>query len=539
MKKRYLSLAAATLVASLTFIGCGSSSDDKTNLSITKLSTWDTTLEGGSEIVAFDKASNKMFSTNGATNKIDVNTIETDGTLTAGTSIDLSAYGSGVQSVASKNGKVAVAVGSADKVATKGKVVIFDASGSMLSQTTVGYLPDMVTFNEDGTKVIVANEAEPRGAAIGTYSSGGDITVTTVGTEGDYVDVPGSIGVVTVASATTTDDSTGYAEIGFDGADLTLANDGTPVRLGGTPSNSAALDIEPEYITVSGDYAYVTLQENNAIAKVDISGSTPTLEFVKSLGAKDYSTNNTIDIEEEGEILMKNYAGLYGLYMPDSIASYKVNDLTYLVTANEGDGREYPTSDIDSGPATGDVFIDESKISKLDLDASIAADYENENDLKVVTDMGDTDNDGDYDKLYTYGARSFSIWDDNGDLVFDSKDELSKLTADNMPLLFNQDDGDMDGRSGNKGVEPEALTVGKVGNKTFAFVGLERQNAIVVYDISTPSNAKFVNYYISEDDGDISPEGMKFIEASDSPTGNALLLVAYEVSGTTAVYEIK
>lgn len=339
--------------------------------------------------------------------------------------------------------------------------------------------------------------------------------------------------MVTLASADSSVNDNGYSEVGFDGANLTLANDGTPVRLGGTPSNSAKLDIEPEYITVSGDYAYVTLQENNAIAKVDISGSTPTLEFVKSLGAKDYSTNNTIDIEEEGEILMKNYAELYGLYMPDSIASYKVNDLTYLVTANEGDGREY----LDS--LDNDVFVDESKISKLELDASIAADYENENDLKVVIDMGDTDNDGDYDKLYTYGARSFSIWDDNGDLVFDSKDELSKLTVDYMPDLFNQDDGEIDGRSGNKGVEPEALTVGKVGNKTFAFVGLERQNAIVVYDISTPSNAKFVNYFISETDGDISPEGMKFIEASDSPTGNALLLVAYEVSGTTAVYEIK
>ena len=229
---------------------------------------------------------------------------------------------------------------------------------------------------------------------------------------------------------------------------------------------------------------------------------------------------------------MKNYAGLYGLYMPDSIASYKIGEKTYLVTANEGDGREYLNSDEDV------VFADEAKISKLNLADSISAEYEDENDLKVATDMG-KNSEGVYEKLYAFGARSFSIWDEEGTLVFDSGDAFSKLTSKMMPELFNQDDGEMDGRSGNKGVEPEALTVGKIGSKTYAFIGFERQNVIVVYDISTPDKSEFVKYIITEDEGDISPEGMKFVSKEDSPTGNALLMVSYEMSGSTSVYEIK
>jgi|GEM_PF-231152 len=481
--------------------------------SFQKVGSYNTATEGGTEIVDFE--SNTMFTTNGANNTLDISSINPNGTVSFIRNVDLSSFGSGVQSVTVKNGNIALAVGSANKVTTRGKVVIFDTNGQLVSQTNVGYLPDMVTFNEAGTKVIVANEGEPDASS------------------GTYEDVPGTIGVITLASADTSDNANGYAEVDFLTATLTNATDGTSVRLGGTPVDNKYLDIEPEYITVSGNYAYVTLQENNAVAKVDISGATPSLVSVKSLGAKDHSLEeNSIDIEENSLIEMKTFTGLYGLYMPDSIASYTVDNSTYLVTANEGDGREY----LDSSDE--DVFVDEKKIKKLDLDSAISADYVNDDDLKVMVDLGDTDLDGDYDKLFTYGARSFSIWDENLDLVFDSKNHLSKLTEKYMPTLFNQDEGEMDGRSGNKGVEPEALTVGTINGKTYAFVGLERQSVIVVYDITTPTDAKFVKYISTETDGDISPEGMKFVDASNSPTGKPLLLVAYEVSGSTSVYEI-
>jgi len=477
---------------------------ENNNKELIKLSSYETLTEGGSEIVAYDIDSKRMFTTNGAENKIDIINIADVTSLALVSQIDLSMYGTGVNSVAVKNGKVAVAIQDGNDIVgskqLKGKVVIFDTNGNYKQNVIVGYLPDMVTFNEDGTKVIVANEGEPND---------------------DYsVDPVGSIGIVTLVDSS-------YVEIDFSAAILSNATDGTPVRLGNTPSDNKAQDIEPEYITVSGNFAYVTLQENNAMAKVNLS--TNTLEYVKSYGAKSWEadSNNTIDIEEEGEIKMKSYKGLFGLYMPDSIVSYNVAGATFLVTANEGDGREY-----------GD-FEDESKIKKLDLDTSIANEYVEENDLKVMVDMGDTDGDGDYDKLYTYGARSFSIWDANGDIVFDSIDEIAKKVALYEPELFNQDNGDMDGRSGNKGAEPEALTLGIIDGKTYAFLGLERQNAIMIYDITTPTEAKFVSYYKTGVEGDISAEGMKFIPAADSPNGKNLLLVSFEVSGSTVIYEVK
>lgn len=634
------------------------------NNHLRKIGSFETSLEGGSEIVAFDATSKRMFTTNGANNAIDIIDISNPAKPTLVSSIDLSPYGDGVNSVSVKNGKVAVAVdvktddymkefvnfgewsavsvasdyvwlassyqgkpfakmngygdasGAADdwlispaftfdgtqvltfenaknfsgpdlqlyvstdyngsnvttaswtelsftkstgsytfvnsgdvnlsaytgtahiafrytstgsasgqasawEVANvrvtnmntgakdKGKVVLFDTNGTLDKSVTVGFLPDMVTFNEDGTKVVVANEGEPNGR----YN----------------VDGMGSVGVVTVADGS-------YTDINFMYASLTAATDGTEVRLGGTPSNHKAYDIEPEYVAVSGDYAYVTLQENNAMAKIDLV--TNALEYVKSYGAKSYEagSGNKIDIEEEGDILMKSYTGLFGLYQPDSIASYEVNGTTFLVTANEGDGREYLYDD-ENGDEQ-ESWVDEKKIKKLNLDSSIEAEYDDENDLKVMIDLGDTDGDGDYDKLYAYGARSFSIWDTDGNLVFDSGDIISKLVAKYEPTLFNQDEGDMDGRSGNKGAEPEALTVGVIDGSTYAFVGLERQNAIIIFNITDPANVSYVDYIRTGKDGDISAEGMKFVPAAESPNGRDLLLVSYEVSGSTVVYEI-
>jgi 5'-nucleotidase len=490
-----------------------------------KLGSFNTHTEAGSEISAYDATEKKLFITNGATNKVDVVSMSDVQAPELLTSIDLATYGASVQSVAVKNGKLAIAVGSANKVTTKGRVVVLSTSDyAEILDVEVGYLPDMVTFNEDGTKIVVANEGEPIATAIGDYVSDANMTVTTVGTDGDYVDVAGSIGIVTVADGS-------YVDINFSTATLDAALDATPVRLGGTPSNDQTLDIEPEYITVKGNFAYVTLQENNAVAKVDLTNNT--LEFVRSLGAKDYESENRIDIEEDGIISLKNYKGLKSLYMPDSISSYSFGGATYLVTANEGDGREYPVSDVSGGPDTGDVLTDEKKISKLTLDASIADYYADDNDLKVLTDVSTSTT------LYTLGGRSFSIWDTNGNLVWDSGDAISRAVATYEPKLFNQDDGAMDGRSGNKGAEPEALSVGTIDGKTYAFVGLERQSAIVIYDITNPYETTFVDYVVTHEQNDVSPEGMVFIPAASSPNGKNLLVVSYEMSGSTVVYEIK
>jgi len=462
--------------------------------SIEKVATYTTSKEAGTEIVAFDSGTNKMYTTNGADNTLDITTVShSTGTtsISAPTAIALNTYGDSVNSVAVSNGKVAVAMAkdAVGGIQQKGVVVLFDLDGNHIQTVNAGYLPDMVTFNEDGSLIIVANEGEPNA---------------------DYSHDPkGSIGIIDSATYS-------YTDLTFDG--VTIPSN--VVLKAGTP---ASLDLEPEYVTVQGTKAYVTLQENNAIAIVDLSAKT--IESVVALGFKDHSKEeNSIDIEEEGEIKLKAYKGLKGMYQPDSIASYTLNDKTYLVTANEGDGREYGS------------YENESKISKLSLDSSIASEYAEENDLKVNNELGKVGSA--YTELYAFGARSFSIWDDAGTLVFDSKNELAKLTAKYEETLFNQDDGEKDKRSGNKGVEPEALTVGEVNGKTYAFVGLERQSVIVVYDITEPTKARFVKY-IDTKSADISPEGMKFVKASNSPTGNALLLVAFEVSGSTSIFEIK
>jgi len=530
LKKFTYSTVISAFTATLLLTGC-SDDDNTSNISVsqlTKIGSYETGKEGGSEIVAYSEALKRAYITNGEDNTLDIVDISDPSTPTLFKSVDLSPYGTGVNSVAVKQGVVAVAIQNGDSTVGKkqlqGSVEFFDEDGKHTRTVKAGFLPDMVTFNEDGTKVIVANEGEPNGS----YT----------------VDPVGSIGIVTVSNGS-------YVDLGFSSVTLTSALDGTAVRLGATPSNDQAKDLEPEYITVSGNYAYVTLQENNAMAKVDLS--TNTIEYVKSYGAKSYASGNMIDIEENEVIDMKHFSGLYGLYQPDSIASYEVSGQTYIVTANEGDGREYlytvdaadegecdsKGGDWDDGECLMESHVDEKKINKLDLDSSIAADYADDDDLKVMVDLGDSNSDGVYEKLYTYGARSFSIWNAQGDLVWDSGDEISKKVAELQPDLFNQDEGEMDGRSGNKGAEPEALTVGKIGSKTYAFVGLERQNVIMTYDITDPQAPMFVHYMIAEEGGDISPEGMRFISSENSPNGKNLLLVSYEVSGSTVVYEIQ
>jgi len=449
-------LSASLIAATILFNAC--SDDTETIFTYTntvKVGTYTTNLEGGSEIVAYDKVSQRMFTTNGAENALDIIDISDVTNPTLISSISLAEYGTGVNSVATHNGLVAVAVQNGDDIVgqkqLKGNIVFFDTNGEHTKTVEAGYLPDMVIFNEDGTKVIVANEGEPNG---------------------DYsVDPIGSIGVIDVSNYI-------YTDIKLDIVP-TNATDGTEVRLGKTPSDNQQQDLEPEYVTVNANYAYVTLQENNAVAKVDLT--TNSLEYIKSLGAKSWEADsgNTLDIEEEGIINMKSYKGLFGLYQPDSIDSYTSAGVTYLVTANEGDGREYIYED--ENGVEQESLNDESKISKLDLDDSIASEYINENDLKVMVDLGDENGDGKYEKLYTYGARSFSIWNENGDIVFDSGDAISKKVAELQPALFNQDDGVMDGRSGNKASEPEALEIGTIADKTFAFIGLERQSVIIIY----------------------------------------------------------
>ena len=202
-----------------------------------------------------------------------------------------------------------------------------------------------------------------------------------------------------------------------------------------------------------------------------------------------------------------------------------------------------------------DGYSEESRVKKLKLspqsfpNADDLQKEENLGRLKITKELGDADGDGQYEKLFCYGARSFSIWDDTGKLVYDSGDDFEKITAAKYPLFFNttEDETKFDDRSDDKGPEPEGVAIGKIDSKTYAFICLERMGGVMVYDISNPEKPKFVTYennrnffgdYKNGTALDFSPEGIVFIQADESPTGKPMLALIHEMSGTVSLYNI-
>jgi hypothetical protein len=449
---------------------------------------------GAAEISAYDPQTKRLFVVNnGIVNKIDVLDFSDPTNIKVISSLATLPYGGAVNSVAVNDGKLAAAIESTDKQAN-GKVVIFKTSDySEIKIVEVGALPDMITFSPDGKFILTANEGEP---------------------SSDYTNDPmGTISIITVEnySVTTLNFSS------FASQSATLKSKG--FRVFG-PSNDFSKDIEPEYVTISEDSktAWVTLQENNGIAKVDLTAKSITSIF--PLGFKDYNVSgNGIDASDKDSKMSLANCNVKGIYMPDAIALLQSNGIPYLFTANEGDAREYT------------AFSEIKRVKDISLDATVFPDGATLKTeailgrLNITTTLGDTDGDGDFDALYSLGARSFSVWNGNdGNLVFDSKNEL-----DTKAILANFYD---DGRSDDKGVEPEGIAIGTVGSKKVAFVGMERADAVAIYDVTTPTAPKFLQIIKCGD----APEGVLFIEAKNSPTKRSLLLISSENDGVIKVF---
>lgn len=554
------------------------------------------------EIPVFDPVNRQIFVVNarkGAVDVLDASDLANP-VLIQTLTVESVAPGAVVNSIAYREGFLAVAVEAATKT-DPGYVALFDATSlELLGSVQVGAQPDMLTFTPDGKYLLVANEGEPNG---------------------DYsVDPVGSVSVVTL-------DDQGLARVstaGFSAFDAQAdALRAAGVRVYG-PGASVSQDLEPEYVTVSQDSqtAWVALQENNALAKLDIVSATIT--DVLPLQFKDYGgTGNGIDAsDDDGVVAIRTRPGVFGIYHPDSIASYSANGQTYIVSANEGDARAWGEDDQaywDGDASKG--FVEEFRVKHLvhasgfdrrqgdDLPPQLRAlgtgalldpavfDYcgataTGPGDCRSDEELGrlnitwvdgyKRDANGDplmydatgiqnpagtllmYDKLYSYGARSFSIWDEDGALIWDSADQFEQFLAGedcqaasdrSIPCkdFFNtgHDEGNSrDSRSDAKGPEPEGLVLGQLGEKTFAFIGLERMGGVMVYDITDPTAPAFTDYYNTRENfmlepkddlaaaGDLGPEGLAFVPAEDSPNGEALLIVGHEVSGTTAVYQI-
>jgi len=516
---------------------------------------------GGAEISAYDAATQRLFVTNGKTNQIDIVDISKPGKMKKVKSIDLaSKFATGIQSVATKNGLVAIATSVNNNSQGYGKIFFTDTNGKLIKGVEngieVGALPDHVSFSPDGRYVLSANEGEPKSYC---KAADGTLPVTT--------DPYGTVSIIDVGGAKPSAATTINFESFNDRATSIVFGGG---RVFG-PGATLAQDLEPEYITMSSDskYAYVTLQENNAIATIDMA--TKSVLAISGLNYKKHADpNKGLDAISDKTPLVVSQ-NVLGMYQPDGIATLVGPDGTeYLVTANEGDAREYPCllGGTDASKAEGE----EMKLSSAadSTDATITALG------KVIGSLGVTPFAPSNPRLSTitsstkvkvahaFGARSFSIWQpavgtegtDTMTQVWDSGQQLENLVADRRPLYFNADWDTstgaikaVDARSTKKGPEPEGVAVGKAYGKTWIAVGMERDGGVALYDASNPLAPVFVDYIntsvpagnltrILEPAGDVSPEGILFVSEEESPTGAALVVVSFELSGTVAIYEI-
>ncbi|WP_316798678.1 choice-of-anchor I family protein [Pedobacter frigidisoli] len=494
----------ALLTATLAFSACKKTSEpvDETEpivaediASFKEIASIDLGGETSAEISAYDPSTKKLFVvSNEGGAKVEVIDLTNYPTVTKLRTLTYPAN-AGINSVAVNSGLLAVALDGADKQGNGDVVVLKTSDLSEVKKIAVGAMPDMVTFSPDGNYILSANEGEPNDA----YT----------------VDPLGSISVINVKnnySVKTVDFS------GFESQKAALLAGG--FRIYG-PNASFAQDIEPEYIAVSADSkkAFVTLQENNGVAEVDIVSGTITK--INPLGTRDISlSENAFDVSDKDNKTVLGTWPIKAFYLPDAISYFTTGGTSYLALANEGDTRAWKGYDEEARVKS--LRLDAAKFptaATLQLDANLGR-------LTVTKAFGDTDGDGDYDELYATGGRSLSILNaSTGALVANIGKDLEQHVID----AGKYDDE----RSDNKGVEVEGVTVAQVNGKTLAFIGMERVDMIAVYDVSIPASPKFVQLFSTGD----APEGVLFVKPKDSPNGRSLVIVASEGDGTVKFFQ--
>ena len=506
-------------------------------LSLAPIGTYETGIfdESAAEIVTYHAASQRVLTVNAQSGQIDVLDISDPTEPVKVASVDGGA-GTTINSVDVRADGLAVATVEPATKTDAGTLLFFDAAAEQpvaLGEVAVGALPDMVTITADGAYALVANEGEPA--------------------EDYSVDPEGSVSVVSLPETVTaaTDADVRTADFRAYNAPGALPEGVRVFGPEGTES-TVAQNLEPEYITVQGGTAYVSLQENNALAVVDVE--TATVTDILPLGTVDHSVV-PLDVSDRDDQINITTWPVKGHLMSDSIASYGVGGVTYIVTANEGDARDWEGyseearvkhfGDADRGiaPLCEDFNgMTAEEIADLQKDENLGR-------LTVTTADGYNEERGCYDEIYSFGSRGFSIVDENGERVFNSDDQFEQITALASPENFNSNhkEANLEGRSDDKGPEPEGVTLGEIDGRTYAFIGLERIGGIMVYDVTDPARATFVTYVNNRDftapadspqAGDLGAEGLVFIPAADSPNGENLVVVGNEVSGTTTIFEI-
>lgn len=472
------------------------------------------------EIVVHDPSTQRLFTISSITDVFDIINFNNPNTPTVVNTINMAPYG-GITSIAVKNGIIAAASPNTNPQ-QNGSVVFFDINGNFLKQVTVGALPDMVTFSPDGTKVITANEGEPNDAY--TVDPEGTISI---------IDISGGINNLSQSNVTTLNFNA------FDSQVATLAATGLrKVRT----NNTLSQDLEPEYVTISADSqkAWVTLQENNAVAEINLA--TKTITSIWGLGKKDMSLpGNGFDASDNnGEVLIANWP-VKAYYMPDAVQNFKAGGTNYVITANEGDEKDLSGFSERTTVGANNYTLDATLFPQSSI---LKASY-NLGRFRVSNATGNTDGDAEFEEIAALGARSFSIFNaDTKQIVYDSGDRFERYLAANHPLIFNADNesNGAKNRSRAKGPEPEGIALGTINGQTYAFVTLERTGGVMVYNVTDPNNPTFTDYknsrMTSAYGGDNGPEGIIYIAPENTTTGKGYVVIANEISGTLSMYEI-
>jgi hypothetical protein len=249
-------------------------------------------------------------------------------------------------------------------------------------------------------------------------------------------------------------------------------------------------------------------------------------------------------------IKIANYP-VYGMYQPDAISAITVGGRTVLVTANEGDARDWGTfvEEVRAGAAT--YVIDTDLLNAwpgLKTNQLLGR-------LNVVNTLGDLDGDGDFDEIYALGSRSFSVWNTDGNLLFDSGSDFETRLSTIYPTNFNtgHTTNAMDDRSDNKGPEPEAIAAAVINDSAYVFVGLERIGGVFMYNITNPISGRYIDYINARNFsvtpslanvdngtvGDLGPEVLQYVPSNESPNGADMLLLSNEVSGTLSAFGVR
>lgn len=475
------------------------------------------------EIVAYDSTNYRLFIANSIGAKLDIVDFSNPASPALVQSIAMAPYGN-INSLTTYNGIVAVAVENSNPQAN-GSVVFFDGNtGAFINQVTVGAMPDMITYNNDHTKIVVACEGEPKT---------------------DYsVDPEGSVAIVdlTPGVASLTNANVAIASFtAWNGQEAALRAQG--IRIFG-PGSSAAQDFEPEYITISDDNqtAYVSLQENNAMAVVNLS--TATVTEIRPLGLMDYSANNNgLDASDQTSAVLIGSIPVKGTFMPDALAHANIRGQEYIFSANEGDAREY----------TAVTDVARTSATNLDVtafpDQTILKNNQFLGRLNALQATGDTDGDGDKDEIHVLGTRSFSIWNAaTGALVFDSKDLIEQITATHPAIsgLFNASNTSgaavSKNRSDDKGPEPEGVATAIIDGTHYLFVSLERVGGVMIFNVDEPTAPVYVGYYnnrsAAANGPDRGAEGIIYISAEASPNNESIVILANEVSSTLSIFQV-